>query len=102
MFLPMMTDEEKINEALNVVRKVRQVHLENAENTQEKISRSTRFPFFVYYNIVDDKNNKWKLVYMIRSKDDRRKGRFLCYCYTVYEIEKKEKGLVKVDGNTGK
>jgi len=102
MFLPMMTDEEKMAEALGIVREVRRIHKMNAELSRDKMKRATRFPFFIYYKLVDDRNNTWWLTYMCRSKEDRRKGRFLCYCYTIYEIEKKEKGIVKVDGNTGK
>lgn len=98
-----MNDDDKAFEAFRICRIAKSLYDECINEVAEKFRKGTRFPYFRRYTFDDDRSNTWVLTFMCRSKEDKKKGRFLCMCYTEYEIEKRDKeGRRIFDSNTGK
>lgn len=104
MILHTMNDDEKGFEVFKVYPTAISVYKEYREKIWDKFERGTRFPYFQRIQFTDDRNNKWMLTFLCKSKKAAKKGQFWCFCYTVYEIQKKNRksGGNKIDGNTGK
>lgn len=104
MILQTMTDEEKAFEAFCVYETALNIYKEHKDKIWDKFERGTRFPYFQRIQFVDGRNNKWMLTFLCKTKKMAKKGQFWCSCYTVYEIQKKDRryGTNMVDGNTGK
>lgn len=103
MVLQTMNDMEKAFEAFRICEYAKSIYDECIEEVISKFRKGTRFPYFQHYAFEDDRNNTWILVFMCKSKADKKKERFMCMCYTEYEIEKRdEKGRKIYDSNTGK
>lgn len=103
MVLSTMNDEEKAYEAFRICKWAKEIHDEYKHEIGSKFARGTRFPYFQRVVFDDDRQNKWYLTFLCKSKSDKKKGLYYCFCYTIYEIEKKKSdGTNKFDGNTGK
>lgn len=103
MVLPTMNDEEKAFEAFRIYNTAISVYDDFKSEIWDKFGRGTRFPYVQRIRFNDDRNNKWLMLIICKSKKAVKKGQFWSFCYTTYEIEKKRKnGSNKIDGNTGK
>lgn len=103
MVVHTMSDEEKTFEALRVTPIAMKAYVDMGEEISRKFLKGTKFPYFQRIMFKDDRHNEWYLTFMCLSKSDKKKHRFYCFCYTIYEIEKKKSdGMKKIDGNTGK
>ena len=103
MVLPTMNDDEKAFEAFRIYKTAISVYEEYGDLIWERFRKGTKFPYVQRIAFDDDRRNKWIMLVICKSKKMARKGQFWCFCYTTYEIEKKNSdGTNKYDGNTGK
>lgn len=103
MVLPTMNDKEKAYEAFRIYNTAIGIYNEYKEEIWDKFRRGTKFPYVQRIQFNDDRNNKWLMLIICKSKKAVKKGQFWNFCYTTYEIQKKRKdGTNKFDGNTGK
>ena len=101
MILQNMTDKEKFNEAFRVVDKTKNLFDNVLEDVTDKFRRGNRFPYFIRYAFEDHGNN-WRLVFMCRSKEQKKKKAFFSFCYTTYNIEKSPKDMSPKELKHGK
>lgn len=99
MFLPTMTDDDKCYEAFRSINFLYLEAIKHKEEALDKIRSRSNYPAFTKYEVVDDKMNKWSIVYFITSKELKRKHGFFTICYTTYEVPPKHK---ENDTNAGK
>lgn len=99
-----MNDEEKFHEAFRAVERAKRVFDNVMEDVTDRFSRGTHFPYFNRY-VFEDNGNTWHLVFMCRSKEQKKKKAFFTFCYTTYSIEKPKhdincgKGILWFDPN---
>ncbi len=96
MILQTMNDDEKFYEAFRIVNKAKEVWEANKKNAFGRFLRGSHFPYFIHTDF-EDNGNKWRIIYMCKSKNYKKKKCFFSLCYTTYSIEKKKK-----NGNGGK
>ena len=103
MILHTMNDDEKGWEAFRIYPTAIDLYEQYKDRIWEKFRKGTRFPYFQRIAFDDDKRNRWIIIILCKSRKAARKGQFWSFCYTTYEIEKKKNnGMNKYDGNTGK
>lgn len=101
MILQNMNDEEKFHEAFRVVEKTKRLFDSVMDDVSDRFSRGTRFPYFIRY-AFEDNGNPWRLVFMCRSKEQKKRKSFFTFCYTTYSIEKAPKDMSPKDLKHGK
>ena len=101
MILQNMTDKEKFYEAIRVAEKTKNLFDNVLDDVMDKFRRGQRFPYFIRYAFEDHGNN-WRLVFMCRSKEQKKKKAFFSFCYTTYNIEKSPKDMGPKDLKHGK
>lgn len=103
MILSTMNDNEKAFEAFRIYPVAIDMYERISDELWGKFKKGTKFPYFQRIAFSDDRNNKWVMSILCKSRKEMKKGHFWCFCYTTYEIEKKRHdGTNKYDGNTGK
>ena len=103
MVLSTMNDDEKAFEAFRIYPVALDIYERIGYEIWQKFKKGTKFPYFQRIAFDDDRGNKWLMSILCKSRKEMKKGHFWCFCYTVYEIEKKKNdGTNKYDGNTGK
>lgn len=96
MILQTMNDSEKFYEGFRVVYKAKDLYDEVKREAAEKIMQGRKFPYYRRY-AFEDNGNKWRLVFLCKSKAHRKKRWIYTFCYTTYSVEKQKK-----DVNCGK
>ena len=101
MILQNMNDEEKFHEVFRVVEKTKRLFDSVMDDVSDRFGRGTRFPYFIRY-AFEDNGNPWRLVFMCRSKEQKKRKSFFAFCYTTYSIEKAPKDMSPKDLKHGK
>ena len=92
MIIQTMNDQEKFYEAFRVVNKAKAIFDDVKDDVIERFHRGTRFPYYNRYAFEDNGNN-WRIVFLCKSKEHKRKGLYYTFCYTTYIIEKPKKDI---------
>ena len=99
MILPTMTDDDKCFEAFRTCSWIYSIMQDMAAEVTRKLKTRTHFPTFVREDAMDDKNNKWRLLFFVPNKATKKKKKYGTMCYTIYENPPKHK---ENDTNAGK
>lgn len=103
MILPYMTDDEKGFQVFRIRDLARRWAYDFRKEAFPKFDKAFKYPYNLFKKYDDGYGNEWTLLYCLPCKEDKKKGRVRCICYTTYLVEKKDKkGKMKFDGNTGK
>lgn len=92
MILRTMNDSEKFYEGFRVVYKAKDLYGEVKREAAEKIMQGRKFPYYRRY-AFEDNGNKWRLVFLCKSKAHRKKRWIYTFCYTTYSVEKQKKDV---------
>ena len=103
MILPQMTDTEKSYHAFRIKDLAKRWAYEFRREVAQKFDKAFKYPYSLFRKHNDGYGNEWTLLFCLPCKEDKKKGRMRALCYTVYNVEKKDrKGRMKFDGTTGK
>lgn len=102
MFLETMNDEEKCFEAFRITPCIMQLHDENIHDVVQRLKKPPYYPYFVRLMWEDDKKNMWTLLYVLPSKEWKKKEKYMFMCYTIYEIRAKNAKERIEKNNAGK
>ena len=88
MFTNTMSLDDKYFEIFRTHREFYYFFLENRKVFMERLNKRTSsdFPYYNRFSVFDDKANEWNFLFSCKSKEHRKKGLYLCYAYTIYEI----------------
>ena len=99
MVLHTMNDEEKAYEAFRITDYLCNCMDNVTSKVIGKFKKGTKFPYVQRIIVKDDKYNEWNCVFIVLSKEAKKKGLMFTSAYTVYEVPRKYK---EEDLNAGK